>query len=102
MLYCIGNYITLKEGGSKSQNSYREWCLSGSYTILNKVRTTPALHVSSTIAPSPLFYSKQRCLLNGTNLKDFIQVFDLLHVNEKIDSGSVDSVPFYFRPEFCI
>ena len=30
--------------------------------------------VLNNIAPSLLCYSKQICLLNGTNLKDFIQV----------------------------
>ena len=30
--------------------------------------------VLNNIAPSSLLYSKQKCLLNGMNLKDFIQV----------------------------
>ena len=44
--------------------------------ILNKVYSERSCLtcVLNNIAPSLLRYSKQICLLNGTNLKDFIQV----------------------------
>ena len=80
MLYCIGHRPALPHPLESMLVRARTVTVSGAClaltNILNKVDSERSCLtcVLNNIAPSLLRYSKQICLLNGTNLKDFIQV----------------------------
>ena len=80
VLYCIGHrplyLIPLKVCNVRARTVTVSGACLALTNILNKVYSERSCLtcVLNNIAPSSLLYSKQKCLLNGTNLKDFIQV----------------------------